>query len=234
LQRERIVREKRGREDLAVMNLFLVPGSCYPLREIHRADFPDFRGRVIGESRTPLELGIERGEDAVLTGCWYQKFNHTLYYSVGGDNGQLVRTLWNSARSLSTPAFFFALGQFVHDCFAENYIYYRTGTQRTFRECIEDYYRMEDKVRKNRGEKMGRRKLDNSRPAIRFMFGVNYARLLMEALTGTSQSHFRHRATEDWLEHNVGLPLLNKSDRSRFMRIRREARDIILVYNGQV
>ncbi len=229
LRRERIVREMRGIENLANLTMFLLPGSCYPLREIAREDFPEFRGRVIGESRSPLELGVDPREDAVLTGGWYQKFNHTLYYPVGGDHGRLVRLIWNSGRSPGPPAFLFALGQFVHDCLEDPLIYYRT-TEKTFRECVEEYYREEDRIRKNRGERFGRRRLDNSRAGVRFMFAVHYARLIMEALTGSSQSHFRHTPTEIWFMNYLALPVLTKSDRHVFQNIRKQAREIIESY----
>lgn len=90
---------------------------------------------------------------------------------------------------------------------------------------------MEDRVRKNRGEKTGRRRIDNSRPAIRFMFAVCYARLALEALTGSSQSHFRHRPTERWLGRHIGLPLLNDADRGRLKTVRSNARDLIREYD---
>lgn len=230
LERYRTVREKRGREDLSNLTYFLLPGSAFPLREIHRLDFPEFRGRVIGESRSPGELGVPKEEDAVLTGAWYQKNNHTLYYPVGGDNGALLRLIWQSGRSPGPPAFYFALGQLVHDCLPENLTYFRSG-EVTFRECIEDYYLMEDRVRKNRGEKTGRRRIDNSRPAIRFMFAVCYARLVLEALTGSSQSHFRHRPTERWLQRHLGLPLLADADRTGLKSLRSAARELIRSYD---
>lgn len=229
LRREKTVREKRGPESLANLALFILPGSCYPLREIRRADFPEFRGRVIGETRTPDELGVPSEEDSVLTGAWYQKFNHALYYPAGGDHARLIRCIWDSARAASLPAFFFALGQFVHDCLPDNQIYYESG-EKTFRSCVEEYYREEERVQKNRGEKTGRRRTDNSRAGVRFMFAVHYARLVLEALTGSSQSRFRHAATEHWLHKHVGAPLLRSADRATFLEIRRRARDIIAEY----
>ena len=228
--RTRIVRDRRGREDLENLTALLLAGSCYPLREVSRHDFVEFRGKVIGEHRSPVELGVDRTEDAILTGGWYQKFNHTLYYPVGGDNGRLIRLVWQSGRAAGPPAFFFALGQYVHDCFEDKLIYYSAG-ETTFRQCIINYYYLEDKLRKNRGERTGRRKLDTSRAAIRFMFAVVYARLLTEALTGSSQSQFRHQQTEAWIEKHVGLPLLGKTDRSRFMQYRDAAREIIQRYD---
>jgi len=225
-----ITRNTRGIENLRNLTFLLLPGSCFPLREIHRYDFPEFRGRIIGESRSPHELGVEPGEDAVLTGAWYQKNNHTLYYPVGGDNGQLVNIIYQSGRSPGPPAFFFALGQFVHDCLKDNQVYYRTG-EKTFRECVEEYYIFEDRIRKNRGEKTGRRKLDNSRPAIRFMFAVYFSRLITEALTGSSQSHFRHPPSEKWINRNLQIPLLSSDDRSLMKRIRIKTRSIIEEYD---
>ncbi len=221
----------RRREDISALSVFLLPGSCYPLREINRADFPEFRGRVIGESRTPSELGVEPQEDAVLTGGWYQKNNHSLYYPVGGDNGMLLRLIWTSGRANGPPAFFFALGQFVHDCLADSLVYYRIG-ERTFRECVEDYYRIEDRIRKNRDETTGRRRLDNSRPGVRFMFAVNYSRLMMEILTGSVQSQFRHPLTEIWMMRHLGLPILSRADRAVLKNIRSKTRSIIIEYDG--
>jgi len=220
----------RKEESVSTMSFFLLPGSCYPLREINRADFPEFRGHVIGESRNPVELGVPPREDAVLTGSWYRKSNHSLYYPIGGDNGQLLRMIWNSTRCPGPPAFFFALGQFVHDTLPDTLAYYRLG-EKTFRECVEDYYKAEDRIRKNRDEKTGRRRLDNSRAGVRFMFAVNYSRLLMEILTGTVQSQFRHPATEQWMQKNLELPVLAKTDRDLLRSIRSEARKVIQSYS---
>lgn len=222
-----IVGLRRGRETLATMNFFLLPGSCYPLREIHRLDFPEFRGRVIGETRSPGELGVAPGEEAVLTGGWYKKKNHSLYYPVGGDNARLLSLIWRSGRAPGPPAFFFALGQFVHDTLPDNFIYYRSAGK-TFRDCVDEYYRMEDRIRKNRGERFGRRKPDNTREGVRFMFAVAYSRLIMEALTGSSQSHFRHPPTEQWLNRRLELPVPSITDRDYFRRIRLQARELIL------
>jgi hypothetical protein len=231
VRREKIVRAVRGTENLANLTVLLLPGSCFPLREVQRADFPEFRGRVLGETRNPTELGVDPREDSILTGGWYQKYNHCLYYPVGGDNGRLLRLIWNSARAPGPAAFFFAAGQFVHDCLEDHLLYYRSR-EKTFRECVEDYYRQEDRIRKNRGEKHGRRKLDNSRDGVRFMFAVQYARFMMEALTGSSQSHFRHAATELWMMRHLNLPVLKRSDRQVFARIRGQAREIIESYGA--
>jgi hypothetical protein len=226
VQRGRIVAIGRRREDLSALTFFLLPGSCAPVRELDRRNFPEFRGRVIGEARAPIELGVDPSEDAVLTGGWYQKKNHTIYYPVGGDNGMLLRQIWNSGRAGGPPAFFFAIGQFVHDCIPDSLIYHFTG-ERTFRHCVEDYYRTEDKFRKNRGDRTGRRRMDNSRPAVRFMFAVNYSRLMLEALSGSSQGDFRHPMTEEWMNRHLGIPVLSRSDRSIFKGIRTEARRTI-------
>jgi len=96
-----------------------------------------------------------------------------------------------------------------------------------FRECVEEYYRLEDRVRRNRGEKFGRRRTDNSRDGVRFMFALAYARVLTEALTGTAQTHFRHPPTERWLFERLGLPVLTLSEKTRLRKIRRGAREII-------
>ena len=226
----RILREKLGIQSLGNMKLFLMPGSCGAAREIERPDFPEFRNSVIGESRKPEELGIA-GENAILTGGWYKKRNHALYYPIGGDNGQLLRSIYLALRLPGPAAFFFALGQFVHDCLPDNLIYY-AGSEVPFRQITEDYYRQEDKVRKNRGEKTGRRRVDNSRPAVRFMFAVAYARALMEALTGSSQSNFRHPPTEKWMSRYLNLPVLSVSERSRFKELRRKSRSLIESHPG--
>lgn len=221
----RIVREKRGSLGLKNMQIFLMPGSCGAAREIERPDFPEFRNSVIGESRKPEELGVS-AEPSILTGAWYKKKNHALYYPIGGDNGQLLRSIYLALRLPGPAAFFFALGQFVHDCLPDTLVYY-AGSEIPFRQITEDYFRLEDRVRKNRGEKTGRRKIDNSRPAVRFMFAVAYSRALMEALTGSSQSNFRHPPTEKWMSRYLNLPVLSVTDRNRFRSIRGRARSII-------
>ncbi|MDH5656067.1 MAG: hypothetical protein OEZ34_09180 [Spirochaetia bacterium] len=227
--RGKIAGMNRGEETMHSMTVFLLPGSCFPIREIQRQNFPEFRSRVIGESRNPVELGIPTSEDSILTGAWYQKNNHSFFYPVGGDNGSLLKNIWNSARVPGPPAFFFALGQFVHDTLEDHEIYYRRD-EKTFRNCIEEFYRFEDNFRKNRGEKTGRRKTDNSRPAVRFMFAVHYSRLLMEALTGASQSQFRHNPTETWLKQKLEIPLINRDSRDFFRELRSEVRKTIQEY----
>ncbi|HBS06011.1 MAG TPA: hypothetical protein DEA96_13675 [Leptospiraceae bacterium] len=221
----RILSEKLGTRNLKNLKIFLMPGSCGAAREIERPDFPEFRNSVIGESRKPEELGVSN-EPSILTGGWYKKRNHALYYPIGGDNGQLLRSIYLALRLPGPAAFFFALGQFVHDCLPDNLIYY-AGSEIPFRQVTEDYYRQEDKVRKNRGEKTGRRKVDNSRAAVRFMFAVSYSRALMEALTASSQSNFRHPPTEKWMSRYLNLPVLSVSDRSRFKELRSRARSLI-------
>ncbi|MCB1170859.1 MAG: hypothetical protein KDK25_11010 [Leptospiraceae bacterium] len=224
----RILQEKLGNLRLGNLKIFLMPGSCGAAREIERPDFPEFRNSVIGESRNPSELGLS-AEPSLLTGAWYKKRNHALYYPIGGDNGQLLRSIYLALRLPGPAAFFFALGQFVHDCLPDNLVYY-AGSEIPFRQITEDYYRLEDRVRKNRGEKTGRRRIDNSRPAVRFMFAVSYSRILMEALTGSSQSNFRHPPTEQWMSRYLNLPALPISERSRFRSLRNRAREIIAGY----
>lgn len=225
IERGRIAKAMRGEESFQNVLIFLLPGSCYPLREVHPLDFPEFRSRVIGESRSPLELGAT--EPAILTGAWYSKRQHSLYVTVGADNARLLKILWNSARSPGPPAFFFAMGQFVHDCLSDSLVY-RKSAGLTFRECVEDYFALEDKIRKNRGEKIGRRRADNSRAGIRFMFAVLYSRLITEILTGSFQSQFRHGPTEKWMEENLGLT----KTRDRLRMVRRELREIIQGYDN--
>ncbi|MEQ8351466.1 MAG: hypothetical protein RH862_08280 [Leptospiraceae bacterium] len=221
----RILKEKLGSQTLHSMKILLMPGSCGAAREIERPDFPEFRNLVIGESRKPQELGVA-SESSILTGAWYKKRNHALYYPIGGDNGQLIRSIFLALRLSGPAAFFFALGQFVHDCLPDNLVYY-AGSEVPFRQVTEDYYRQEDKVRKNRGEKTGRRRIDNSRPAVRFMFSVAYSRTLMEALTGSSQSNFRHPPTEQWMSRYLELPVLAITDRNHFRELRAQARNLI-------
>lgn len=226
LERRGVVKEQRGDEGIFNMKIFLLPGSVFPIREISRTDFPDFRSKVIGESRNPMELGVPTSVDSILTGAWYQKQNHSLYHTVGADNGSLIETIWKSGRFPGPPAFFFALGQFVHDTLPDNLAYYRAG-EKTFRQCVEEYYLEEDRIRKNRGEKTGRRKADNSRPAIRFMFAVQYSYIILEALTGSPQTSLRHAPSEQWLSKHLGLPIHGKSDLTTMKRIREKAREII-------
>lgn len=223
----RILKEKYGRRDLASLRFFLIPGSCFPIREIAREDFPEYRNRVIGDRRRPDELGVQTDEEnGVLTGAWYRKPTHSLYYPVGADNAALLRLIYTAGRTDTVPAFFFALGQFVHDCMPDSLIYYRTG-ERTFREVVEDFYVFEDRIRKNRDEKTGRRRKDNSRPAVRFLFAVQYARYITEALTASSQGASRHQPTEDWFAKHTRIPLLNRSDRSDIRSLREKARRLI-------
>ncbi len=224
--RGRIARLNRTEETFETLRAFLLPGSCYPLREINRSDFPEFRGRVIGETRSPHELGVPSAEMSILTGGWYKKRHHCLYYPVGGDNAGLLTLIWRSARASGPPAFFFALGQFVHDCLPDELIYYRSGT-RTFRQCVEDYYRTEDRYRRDRGERTGRRRPDNTRHGVRFMFAVTYSRAVLEILTGSSQIQFRHALTEKWFAEHLRLPVLSIADRSDLRRIRAAARECI-------
>jgi hypothetical protein len=221
-----IMKEKRPDDGISNMKFFLLPGSCFPLREVRREDFPEFRNRVIGETRTPAELGVDISEDAILTGAWYHKSNHSLYYPVGGDNGSLLRTIWNGGRFDGPPAFFFALGQFVYDSLPDNLVYYRSG-EITFRQCIEDYYRAEDRTRKNRGDRTGRKRTDNSRDGIRFMFAVFYSRFLMEALSGSMQFSFRHRPTERWMHKHLKFPVITLADKHRIRNIRQSALEIL-------
>jgi len=223
----RILKEKHGRRDLSSLRFFLIPGSCFPIREIAREDFPEYRNRVIGDRRRPGELGVQTSEEnGVLTGAWYRKPTHSLYYPVGADNAALLRLLYTAGRTDTVPAFFFALGQFVHDCMPDSLIYYRAG-ERTFREVIEDLYIFEDRIRKNRDEKTGRRRKDNSRPAVRFLFAVQYARYVTEALTASSQGSFRHQASEDWFAKHTRIPLLHRTDRSDIRTLREKARRLI-------
>ena len=223
----RILKEKYGRRDLSSLRFFLIPGSCFPIREIACEDFPEYRNRVIGDRRRPDELGVQTDEEnGVLTGAWYRKQTHSLYYPVGADNAALLRLIYTAGRTDTAPAFFFALGQFVHDCMPDSLIYYRTG-ERTFREVVEDFYVFEDRIRKNRDEKTGRRRKDNSRPAVRFLFAVQYARYITEALTASSQAAFRHQPTEDWFAKHTRIPLLNRSDRSDIRSLREKARRLI-------
>lgn len=224
LERGRIARAMRGTESFANLLKFLLPGSCYPLREVHPLDFPEFRSRVIGETRSPVELGAN--EPAILTGAWYSKRQHALYVTVGADNARLLSILWNSARAPGPPAFFFAMGQFVHDCLKDDLIYRRTSGL-TFRECAQDYFDLEDKIRKNRGEKTGRRRIDNSRFGVRFMFAVLYSRLITELLTGSFQSQFRHSLSEQWMEKHLGLT----RNRERLRMVRVQLREIIRSYD---
>lgn len=225
VHRGRIAREMRGPERVSNLKVFLLPGSSYPLREIHPLDFPEFRSRVIGESRSPAALGADEG--CVLTGAWYSKRQHSLYVTVGADNGRLLRILWNSERAPGPPAFFFALGQYAHDCMEDSAVYRRTAGI-TFRECVEDYYDFEDRIQKNRGEKFGRRRIDNSRAGVRFMFAVLYSRIVTEILTGSYQSHFRHPATEKWMEEHAGL----SRDKERLRALRPRLREIISARNA--
>ncbi len=205
---------------------FLTPGSCFPLREISRYDFPEFRGKVIGETRSPAELGVPETEESILTGGWYSRRNHAFYYPMGGDNGSLLYSIWKAARLSGPAAFFFATGQFVHDSLPESLIYYKNDTV-PFRLITEDYYRREDLTMKNRGERTGRRKADNSRDGIRFMFAVTYSRFLMELLTGSPQSSFRHRPSENWFREHLGFTGIYASDTETVRSVRRSVMEFL-------
>lgn len=229
----RILREKHGRRDLSSMRFFLIPGSCYPVREVAGEDFPEYRHRIIGDRRHPRELGVQvEEENGVLTGAWYRKATHSLYYPVGADNAALLQLIYTAGRSPSVPAFFFALGQFVHDCMPDSLIYYRSG-QKTFREVVEDFYNFEERIRKNRDEKTGRRRKDNSRSAVRFLFAIQYSRYVTEALTASSQGAFRHPATEEWFARHTRIPLLSRAARSTIRSLRERARRLIEARSAQ-
>lgn len=213
-------------ENLENALIFITPGSCFPLREVSRFDFPEFRGSVIGETRNPSELGVPAREESILTGGWYSKRNHSFYYPVGGDNGSLLYSIWKASRLQGPPAFFFALGQFVHDCLDDNLAYYR-ASEIPFRVIVEDYYRREDLTRKNRGEKTGRKKADNSRDGVRFMFAVAYSRFMTELLTGSPQSGFRHRPSENWFASHIGFTGIYGTAPERVREIRRSVLDLL-------
>jgi hypothetical protein len=115
----------------------------------------------------------------------------------------------------------------------DNLIYYRSG-QRTFREVVEDFYVFEDRIRKNRDEKTGRRRRDTSRSAVRFLFAIQYARYITEALTASSQGSFRHQATDDWFAKHTRIPLLSRADRSEIRSLRERGRQLIEERSAQL
>lgn len=225
LKTGKILKEKLGIQNFENLTVILAPGSAYPVYETEAANFPEFRSSVIGDDRPSYEAGAGKNR-SVLTGSWYSKRNHTLYCSLGSDKGSLIRSIYFASRTRTIPAFFFALGQFVHDSLEDSLIYHYTD-KITYRQILEDYYRFEDRVKKNRGEKTGRRINDSSRPAVRFMFAVRYSVYLIEALTASIQVSFRHRPTDQWFATHLNIPVLSGTSRAEIRKLRSRAREII-------
>ena len=210
---------------LNTLKVLLIPGSVYPLRELDRNNFPEFKNNVIGEARNISELAVVSDERSILTGAWYNSYHHVFYYTIGADQSSLLPIIFHSGRATFLPAFFFALGQFVYDSLDDTKTY-RRGMQLTFREVLLHYYSEEEKSRKNRGVKTGRKKPDTSRAAVRFMFAVFYSRLLLEAMTLSPQTMFRVQAVYSWFKKNTGLNLIYGEERTALQ----EKRKMILEY----
>ncbi|MFN3604209.1 MAG: hypothetical protein ACK4UJ_05840 [Leptonema sp. (in: bacteria)] len=221
LLRGKIVKQIRGKENIENMKFLLLPGSCYPIKEIPSRYFPEFKYKIIGEKRTYKEVGVS-DTHYILTGCWYNKKNHTLYYPIGGDNAELLKRIYLGIKSNIIPAFFFAIGQFVFECLSDTILYYK-NQKLTFREVLY-------KIKKNQNRDDSKFRL-YSKSEIKFEFAILYSQLIMENLTGSL--HIRNKVTDlyKWFFENLGIQsffTLNKEERKN---IRMQSQKIIEKYN---
>lgn len=224
LLRGKIIKKIRGKENLENMKFILLPGSCYPLKEIPSSHFPEYKYRIIGEKRTYKEVGI-LDTHYILTGAWYNKKNHTLYYPIGGDNGELLKRIYLGIKVDIVPAFFFAIGQFVFDCLSDTILYYK-NQKLTFREIL---LKMKKNKQNNIKEK---RFILYSKNEIKFEFSILYSLLIMENLTGSL--HIRNKISElyKWFFENLGIQSIFKVDKEERKEIRIRAQKIIEEYNS--
>lgn len=223
LLRGKIVKQIRGKENLENMIFILLPGSCYPLKEIPSSHFPEYKYRIVGEKRTFKEVGIV-DTHYILTGAWYNKKNHTLYYPIGGDNGELLKRIYLGIKTNIVPAFFFAIGQFIFDCLSDTILYYK-NQKLTFREIL-------IKIKKNKlYNSKEKRLILYSKNEIKFEFSILYSLLIMENLTGSL--HIRNRISElyKWFFENLGIQSIFNVNKEERKEIRIKAQKIIEEYN---
>lgn len=202
----------------------IIPGSCYPIKEIPSSHFPEFQNKIIGEKRSFSEVGVDETH-YILTGAWYNKDKHTLYYPIGGDNAELLKRIYLGIRENVVPAFFFALGQFVFECLSEDVLYYRT-TKKTFREILLKIYQSQDL----KESELKRVRLF-SREEIKFQFAIYYSQLIMENLTGGLHIHKKIPELYKWFFENLSIQSIFSLDREHRREIRLQAQNIIYKYN---
>ncbi len=221
--RGKIVKEIRGKENIQNMKILLLPGSCYPLKEIPSSHFPEFKYKIIGEKRTYKEVGILETH-YIVTGGWYNKKNHTLYYPIGGDNAELLKKIYLGIKSEVIPAFFFAIGQYVFECLSDTVLYYK-NQKKTFREILY-------KIKNYQNEDSNKKIILYSKKEIKFEFAILYSQLVMENLTGSL--HMRNKVPElyKWFFENLNIQSFFSLDKEKRKKIRIEAQNIIKKYDN--
>ncbi|MCS7205427.1 MAG: hypothetical protein NZ853_07005 [Leptospiraceae bacterium] len=224
IRRGAIIKQARGVENLENLYIMIIPGSCYPIKEIPSSHFPEFQNKIIGEKRSFSEVGVDETH-YILTGAWYNKDKHTLYYPIGGDNAELLKRIYLGIRENVVPAFFFALGQFVFECLSEDVLYYRT-TKKTFREILLKIYQSQDL----KESELKRVRLF-SREEIKFQFAIYYSQLIMENLTGGLHIHKKIPELYKWFFENLSIQSIFSLDREHRREIRLQAQNIIYKYN---
>ncbi|GIX43306.1 MAG: hypothetical protein KatS3mg129_3039 [Leptospiraceae bacterium] len=224
IQRGNILKQIKGSENLLNMTILLIPGSCYPLKEIPSSHFPQYKNKIIGEKRFINEVGIKETH-YILTGAWYNKKNHTLYYPIGGDNAELLKKIYLGIRVNTIPAFFFAIGQFVFDCLPDTILYYKT-TKLTFREILLKIYKNQ-----NYSEKELKKIRLFSKEEIKFQFAIYYSLLVMENLTGGLHIQTKIPELYKWFFENLDIQSIFLIDKENRKEIRIKAQNIIEQYN---
>lgn len=227
LRRGQILKQIKGKESLETMIILLLPGSCYPIKEIPASHFPEFYNKIIGEKRSISEVGVKETH-YILTGAWYNKNNHTLYYPIGGDNAELLNKIYFGIRTNIIPAFFFAIGQFVFECLPDNILYFK-NTKLTFREILMKIYK--NKISHNQHPK--KIKL-LSKEEIKFQFAIHYSLLIMENLTGGLHIHHKIPEMYKWFLENLNIQSIFSSNKEIRKKIRIQAQDIIEEYNKKL
>lgn len=227
IRRGQILKQIKGKENLETMTILLLPGSCYPIKEIPASHFPEYYNKIIGEKRSINEVGIKETH-YILTGAWYNKKNHTLYYPIGGDNAELLNKIFFGIRTNIIPAFFFAIGQFVFECLPDNILYYK-NTKLTFREILIKIYK-----NKNYNEKYLKTLKLLSKEEIKFQFAIYYSLLIMENLTGGLHIHHKIPEIYKWFLENLKITSIFSSSKELRKKIRIKAQQIIEEYNKKL
>lgn len=221
--RGKIVKEIRGKENIDNIKILLLPGSAYPLKEIPSSHFPEFKQKIIGEKRSYKEVGILETH-YIVTGCWYNKKNHTLYYPIGGDNAELLKKIYLGIKSDVIPAFFFAIGQFVFECLSDTVLYYK-NQKKTFREIL---YKLKSYQRNESKKKM----FLYSKKEIKFEFSILYSQLIMENLTGSLHIQTKVPELYKWFFENLEIQSFFSFDKEKRKKLRIEAQNIIKKYDN--